>query len=203
MRYSLFTLFAAAVLVIAALSASSKDPTVARASFNTDGTLNLPVNYRQWSHVGTSFKLSGINVLDLSPIKSPELLHAYVEPSAMGRFQATAVWPDGTQIVKEYSAIRTGDGCDLQTHVCDTSFGKGIYEAKYDGLAMMVKDSERFPDAPGNWAYVSFGHKAPPYASAAMVLPKKRCQFCHQKLAADSDYVVSRAHIGLKYNSLK
>jgi hypothetical protein len=196
-RHTLSTPIASLLLIVAACAASSNDSAVARASFNADGSINLPLRYRQWSHVGTSFKLSGINVLDLSPIKSPELLEAYVEPSAMARFQADGIWPDGSQIVKEYSAIRTGNGCDQQTHICDTSFGDGIYEATYDGLAMMVKDAKRFPNAPGNWAYVSFGHKAPPYDSRARVLPTERCQFCHQKLATDTDYVVVRAHIGL------
>ncbi len=192
-----------AVLAIAAWADNSKsvfssaEPAILRAHFNPDGRVSLPVGYREWSHVGTSFKSGGINVLDLSQIETPELLHAYVEPTAMASFEASGKWPDGTQIVKEYSVIRTDKDCNAQTHVCETSFGKGIYEASYDGLALMVKDSKRFADAPGHWGYFTFGHKFPPYDSTAASLPTNRCGFCHQKLASDTDYVVSRAHIGL------
>ena len=187
----------AGVLALSSWAISPSQPNIARAHFNLDGSVSLPVGYRQWSHVGTSLKTSGVNVLDLSPIKTPELLHAYVEPSAMASFGTAATWPDGAQIVKEYSIVRTGNDCDAQTHVCKTSFGKGIYEARYDGLALMVKDSKRFPDAPGHWGYFTFGHKSPPYDSTAHLLPMNRCEFCHQKLASDTDYVVSRSHIGL------
>ncbi len=192
----IYTLLAGA-LALASWAVSPPGPVIARAHFNQDGSVSLPVGYRHWSHVGTSLKTSGINVLDLSPIKTPELLHAYIEPSALAIFETIAKWPDGAQIVKEYSTIRTGEGCDPQTHLCETSFGKGIYEAQYDGLALMVKDSKRFPDAPGHWGYFTFGHKSPPYDSAAHLLSMNRCEFCHQKLASDTDYVVSRSHIGL------
>ena len=185
------------MLIASLMVVASDQTTISRASFEQDGTVKLPVGYRHWSHVGTSIKSSGINVLDLSPVKSPVALDAYVEPSAIASFQKTGKWPDGTQIVKEYSDIRSGNGCDQKTLVCETSFGKSISESGYDGLAMMIKDSKRFRDAPGNWAYLSFGRKPPPYNSTAQALPRERCEFCHQRLASDTDYVVSRAHLGL------
>ena len=70
-------------------SRSLKNSTVVRATFTQDGSIELPVGYRQWSHVATSVKFKGINVLDGSPIKTPEVLDAYVEPSAMAAFQKT------------------------------------------------------------------------------------------------------------------
>ena len=180
-------------------SISPKDLTVARATFIQDGSIVLPVGYREWSHVGTSVKFKGMNVLDGSPITTPEVLDAYVEPGAMAEFQKTGQWPDGAQIVKEYSAVRVENRGDEQTGMRDMSIGHGISETHYDGLAMMVKDSRRFSDAPGNWAYFSFGHKLPPYDGTARARPLQQCASCHVNLAADTDYVVSRAHIGLAW----
>ena len=102
------------------------------------------------------------------------MLNAYVEPGAMAGFERTGRWPDGTRIVKEFSTIQVGDGCDATTHVCSTRFGRGIFQAGYIGLGMMVKDARRSADAPGHWAYVSFGHKPPPYDSTSPMRPRAK-----------------------------
>jgi Cytochrome P460 len=181
----------------------AKDSRVSRATFSRGGEVQLPLSYRQWVHVGTSVKFKGMNVLDGTPITSPEMLDAYVEPSAMAVFEKTGNWPDGAQIVKEYSAVQMDEGNEPQARISSTAFGSSIAQAHYDGLAMMVKDAKRFPNMPGNWAYFSFGHKPPPYDSTANVLPAEQCESCHIKLAADTDYVVSRAHIGLAWKIRK
>jgi hypothetical protein len=186
------------LLMIAAHGADQSNRTsVSLASFNTDGSVDLPAEYRQWWHIGTRYKPDGVSILDGLPLKVPELMNAYAEPGAMASFQKTRMWPDGTQIVKEMSAIEVGDGCNEKTRICAKSIGSGIFEANFMGLGMMVKDAKRFPDAPGNWAYFSFGHKPPPYAKASAVRPATQCESCHVALAADTDYVISRAHIGL------
>lgn len=195
-----------ALLVTAAHSAASdpktgsKDATdavIARATFGADGSIDLPIGYRQWSHVGTRYKPGGISILDGLPLRVPEIMNAYVEPGAVAWFRKTGKWADGSQIVKEMSAIQVGKGCSQTTRICGKPIGDGIFQANYAGLGMMVKDAQRFPDAPGNWGYFSFGHKPPPYNSTATVAPKEQCQSCHVKLASDTDYVISRAHIGL------
>jgi Cytochrome P460 len=170
---------------------------VKRASFNADGSVNLPTGYRQWFHIGTRFKPIGINILDFLPTKTPEIFNAYVEPKAMSVFEATGKWPEGTQIVKEFSTVKTGENCDEKTSLCTTELGTGIYEAGFIGLGMMVKDRQRFPNAPGNWGFFSFGHKPPPYDPTSVLQSEAKCAACHVKLAADTDYVISKAHIGL------
>jgi hypothetical protein len=176
---------------------SQSSSAVRRASFNADGSVSLPIGYRQWWHIGTRFKPVGINILDFLPTKTPEIFNAYAEPKAMAAFEATGKWPDGTQIVKEFSAVKTGDSCDEKTSLCTTELGTGIYESGFIGLGMMVKDQQRFPNAPGNWGFFSFGHKAPPYNSTSPVQSEAQCTACHVKLASNSDYVISKAHIGL------
>lgn len=128
------------------LAKSDMPAPVVRATFNADGTVVLPTGYRRWTHVGTRLKAQGINILDGKPTKGPEIFNAYVEPGAMDVFAHTGQWPDGTQIVKEFSSVRTGEGCDATTGYCTGPLGVGIFEAGYVGLGMMVKDAERFPN---------------------------------------------------------
>ena len=39
--------------------------------------------------------------------------------------------------------------------------GKGYFEGDFNGMDLSIKDSKRFKDEPGNWAYFTFGHKPP------------------------------------------
>jgi Cytochrome P460 len=179
------------------LGNNEADATVTRAKFNADGSVDLPVGYRQWWHIGTRYKPVGTNILDFLPTKTPEIFNAYAEPKAMAVYQRTGKWPEGSQIVKEFSAVQIGENCDEKTSLCTTALGSGIYETGYIGLGMMVKDKQRFPSAPGNWGFFSFGHKPPPYDSTSLVRPEGQCASCHVALASDTDYVIAKAHIGL------
>lgn len=188
------------LLLIAALSgyaAMSQAPVIHRVTFHQDGSIQIPVGYRQWSHVGTRYKSSGTNLLDGARLTVPQIMNAYVEPSAMAAYAKNAVWPDGTQIVKEFSEIRIGKDCDPNTRVCTSDLGQGIFETAYSGLAMMVKDKEHFLNEAGNWAYFGFGHQPPPYKTIARAFPVRQCANCHIANAAQSGYVFTRAHIGL------
>jgi hypothetical protein len=124
-------------------------------------------------------------------------MDTYVEPSAFVQYKKTGVWPDGTQIVKEISIIKVGDGCDKVTFACSTPAGAGIFEDSFIGIGMMVKDSKRFPDVPGNWAYFRFLASGSVYAPTSAVLPENQCQSCHVKFASKEDYVFTDTHIGL------
>jgi hypothetical protein len=189
---------ATCLLLVAHFSGYAEDkPLVAQAHFNADGSVTLPTSYRQWVHVGTRYKPDGTNILDGKPITIPEVMNAYVEPGAFAAFEKTGRWPDGAQLVKEFSQIESGPGCNPQTYICKNSLGTGIFEAGYFGLGMMVKDAKRFPNSPGNWGYFNFGHRAPPYDSQVLASPRAKCSACHENLASDTDYVISRAHIGL------
>ena len=57
--------------------------------------------------------------------------------------------------------------------------------------ATLVELVERFPDEPGNWAYFTFGHHAPPYAAAVAKAPVQACNACHEANAAQ-DYVFTQ-----------
>jgi hypothetical protein len=167
------------------------------AVFDKDGSLHLPDGYRQWEHVGTRIKPDGRSVLDGSQITTPQVMDTYVAPAAFDFFKRNGAWPDGTQIVKEISIIKTGKDCDTNTFVCSTSFGSGIFQASYIGMGMMVKDSKRFASAPGNWGYFAFRSNGSIYQATATVRPQQQCASCHIRLSSNTDYVFSRTHIGL------
>ena len=87
----------------------------ARASFRKDGKLELPADYRQWAHVGSRYKVGGMNILDGTAVKIPQVLDTYVEPSALAHYKQTGTWPQGAQIVKELIEVKGGKGCDSTT----------------------------------------------------------------------------------------
>jgi Cytochrome P460 len=181
---------------VLAFQSESASP-VSSAVFEEDGSLRLPAGYRQWEHVGTRIKPDGRSVLDGSQITTPQVMDTYIAPAAFNSFKKNGNWPDGTQIVKEISLIKTGNDCDKSTFVCSTSFGSGIFQASYIGMGMMVKDSKRFPSAPGNWGYFAFRSNESMYQATATVRPQQQCASCHMRLASNADYVFSSTHIGL------
>jgi cytochrome P460 len=181
---------------VLAFQSESASP-VRSAVFEEDGSLRLPAGYRQWEHVGTRIKPDGRSVLDGSQITTPQVMDTYIAPAAFNFFKKNGIWPDGTQIVKEISLIKTGKDCDKSTFVCSTAFGSGIFQAGYIGMGMMVKDSKRFPSAPGNWGYFAFRSNGSMYQATATVRPQQQCASCHMRLASNTDYVFSSTHIGL------
>ena len=61
---------------------------VVRAAFNPDGSVNLPIGYRNWTHVGTRIKSIGINILDGLPTKGP---------SCLTLMSSRARWPSSSE----------------------------------------------------------------------------------------------------------
>jgi hypothetical protein len=174
--------------------------TITRAAFDGDGNVLRPNGYRGWVHVSTRWKPIGVTILDGSTTSTPEIMNVYVEPGAYRSFLATGKWPEGAQIVKEFSATLTDAKlCGPEpSFICSKSIGTGIFETGYTGLGMMVKDSRRFPDKPGNWAYFSFGHKPAPYDAKSPARSDAQCSSCHVAgVGPAGDYVFSAGHIGL------
>lgn len=168
-----------------------------RAIFGQDGGVHLPSAYRSWQHVGTRVKTGGDSVLDGTKIVAPQVMDTYVEPGAFAAFRRLGKWPDGTQIVKEFSILKTGEGCNATSFVCTTPYGLGLFESHYIGAGMMVKDSTRFGRETGYWGYFSFTSEGSRYSAVSPVRSRAQCSSCHEALAAGTDYVFSSTHIGL------
>ena len=87
---------------------------------------------------------------------------------------------DGTVLVKELSSVGSKKAPS----------GNGYFQGKFTGLEATIKDSKRFKDEPGNWAYFSFGHKYPLKAEVSKS-PTFACNKCHQD-SAKQDWVFTQ-----------
>jgi len=72
----------------------------------------------------------------------------------------------------------------------EATSGKGYFMGDFRGLEASIKDSKRFKDEPGSWAYFSFGHKYPLKAEVSKNAAAA-CNQCHQG-NAKTDWVFSQ-----------
>ena len=166
--------------------AQAQDSSIARASFNSNGSVNQPVDWRKWVFVGAPLTP---NALNGGTAPFPEYHNVYVEPSAYDAYEKTGVWPEGTQIAKELTTVYENNNDDVGSST-EVS-GRGYQQGEFSGLELTVKDSSRFANMPGGWAYFSFGHKPQPYEASAEAFPAESCNACHEKNAAD-DFVFTQ-----------
>lgn len=159
------------------LGAEDKPGGKAVAEFTEDGKLKQPVGYRKWPFLGTPVTPNDMNGGE-APF--PEFHIVYMDPDSFAHYEKTGEYRDGTVIVKELTTVGTKEATS----------GKGYFMGEYSGLEVTIKDSKRFKDEPGNWAYFSFGHKIPLKESVTKAAVAA-CNECHQK-NAKSDFVFSQ-----------
>ncbi|MGB0505318.1 MAG: cytochrome P460 family protein [Pikeienuella sp.] len=179
-----FILAAAAIGL--GLSANMATAEVAHPTYNADGAVVAPTDYRTWIYIGTPLTP---NALNGGEAPFPEFHNVYIEPSAFAHFQKTGEWANGTQIVKELVLIRENDNAE-DGSTSEVS-GVGYFQGEFAGLELTIKDTKRFADEPGGWVYYSFGHHAPPYAKTAQAFPTESCNACHEA-SADTDFVFTQ-----------
>lgn len=166
----------------------AQSPSITAAEFMADGAVKAPQDYRRWVFVGAPLTP---NALNAGEAPFPEFHNVYVEPSAFDHWEATGEWADGSQIAKELVMIRTTDTTDDATGASSEVSGAGYFQGEFVGLELTVKDSSRFADEPGGWAYFSFGHGGEPYAETATAFATESCNSCHEANAAD-DFVFTQ-----------
>lgn len=159
---------------------------VTEATFIGQNEAVQPVGYRKWVFVGSPLTPHALNE---GKAPFPEFHNVYVEPSAFAHFEKTGKWAEGTQIAKELVLIYKNDNDEVGAS--SEVSGRGYQQGEFAGLELTVKDSKRFPDMPGGWAYFSFGHNAPPYAEKAAAFPAETCNACHEA-SADTDFVFTQ-----------
>ena len=156
--------------------------------FTADGALKLPENarWREWPYIGTPLTP---NVLNGGEAAFPEFHSVYIDPVSWEHWRKTGEFRDGTVLAKELVTILDKDAhADGST---DQVSGRGYFMDELAGFEIAYKSKEHFPDEPGNWAYFSFGHHAPPYAEATNKLPVETCSSCHEASAAQ-DFVFTQ-----------
>jgi hypothetical protein len=164
-------------LTVAVIPSASAQPQARAAvvEFTADGKLKQPAGYRKWVHVGTPLTPKELNDDEVS-----EFHAVYMGPESFAHFEKTGKFSDGTVMVKEFSGVGSKEAVS----------GKGYFMGEFTGLEFSIKDSKRFKDEPGNWAYFNFGTKYPIKTEA----PKEAaasCNECHRD-NAKTDWVFSQ-----------
>lgn len=183
----------ATTAVTAAITTNTDIETGPKYSFAANGELNQPVDYRRWVYVGTPLTPNDMNEPEAA---FPEFHNVYIHPEDFEYYEKNGKWQDGTILVKELVSV------GKKVHVS----GKGYFQGEFQGLEVTIKDSKKFADEPGNWAYFSFGHSYP-LAKTASAFPTAACNTCHANSAADDfvftqDYPVLRAAKNSKNKSI-
>ena len=149
----------------------------ALVEFTSDGKLKQPVGYRKWVFVGSPLTPNDLNDGEAS---FPEFHAVYIDPESFAHYEKTGEFRDGTVLIKELSSVGSKK----------SPAGNGYNQGEFTGLETAIKDSKRFKDEPGNWAYFTFGHKYPLMAEAAKS-PSFACNQCHQD-SAKQDWVFTQ-----------
>ncbi len=179
------------ILAVGAVHTSlrAQDSSVLKASFNPDGSVKIPQNWRTWIYMGTPFTP---NALNDGKAPFPEFHNVYIEPSAFAHFKKTGKFANGTQIVKELALVRQKAKDEMyKDGSTDEVSGRGYFQGEFQGLELAYKDTGRFSKEPGGWVCFSFGHKAQPYNKSAKAFKSESCNACHQASAA-TDYVFTQ-----------
>jgi hypothetical protein len=167
------------VLTRAALppaAAQGKAP-AALVEFTADGKLKQPVGYRRWVFVGSPLTPNDLNGGEAS---FPEFHAVYIDPESFAHYEKTGEFRDGTVLIKELSSVGSKK----------SPAGNGYNQGEFTGLETAIKDSKRFKDEPGNWAYFTFGHKYPLKAVVSKNAVAS-CNQCHEQNASKTDFVFS------------
>ena len=140
--------------------------------------MNRPEGYREWIFVGAP-----VTPHDLNNGKAafPEFHNVYIDPDSYVQYKKTGIFPNGSTFVKELVSVGTKKAVS----------GNGYFQGEYIGLEVAVKDSEKFPEAPGNWAYFSFTDPMVPIMNIATISPESACNACHKANAAE-DWVFTQ-----------
>lgn len=165
----------AAAQALASQSASA--PSKSLVEFTAEGKLKQPVGYREWVYIGTPLTPNDLNDGEAA---FPEFHAVYIDAQSFADYKKTGQFRDGTILVKELSSV----GAKQATS------GKGYFMGEFTGLEVSIKDSKRFKDEPGNWAYFSFGHHYPLKPEVAKNTAAA-CNKCHQN-SAEQDYVFTQ-----------
>lgn len=138
------------------------------AQYTDKGELLLPKDYREWVMVGTQVTP---NELNEGNAPFAEIRTVYIDPESYAHWKKTGEFRDGTMTVKELVSVgdRKGPGS-----------GNGYFMGDYIGLEASVKDSKRFANEPGNWAFYIFYVPGTPLVAAAKNLPTAECAACHE-----------------------
>jgi len=168
----ILTAGAAAALAGAVLTGSVSQAQAPKpaATFNADGKLEFPKDYRTWIYLSSGMDMAyGEN----APMGDHHMFdNVFVDRAAYDAFLQTGHWPEGAMFVLE---IRGGQGKGSINKV-------GLFQTERMAVEVHLKDKA----FKSGWAFFGFNGEAP-----AQALPQtSQCNQCHEKHAAvDTTFV--------------
>lgn len=160
------------ILSMGATVAVADDSKKYEAAFTADGDLVRPSGWREWVFVGSPLTPNSLNGGE-APF--PEFHTVYIDPESWQHWKDTGEFREGTMLAKELTLV----GATAATS------GIGFFNGDLQGFEIAHKDSKRYSEDTGGWAYYSFGHKPEPYADTTAAMPNAACAACHTAAAAD------------------
>ena len=142
------------------------------ATFTSSGELIRPAGWREWVFVGSPLTPNSQNG-GAAPF--PEFHTVYIDPVSWEHWKSTGTFREGTMFAKELTLV--GDTA--------ATSGIGFFNGEMQGFEIAHKDTERYSDETGGWAYYTFGHKPEPYENSTAAMPTAGCAACHTAAAAD------------------
>jgi len=157
-------------------SSAAVKPVVAAStsevSYDKDGNLLVPQNYREWIYL-----TSGINMsyTDTSAAAHDMFDNVFVNPEAFQTFLKTGTWPDKTTFVLEVREARNKGSINLRGHYQGTDVM---------GIEVHAKDESRFP---GKWAFFEVDSSS---MKGKLIPQSANCYSCHSAHGAvDTTFV--------------
>ena len=173
-----------ALCMLGPTPANAVEKAFPKPAFNSKGELLRPdIRYREWVYVGTSLTPNELNPPE-APF--PECHNVFIHPDDFNFWKNTGTFPDRTVIVKELITVGSKKAVS----------SNGYFMGRFIGLEVTIKDSKRFKDEPGNWAYFSFGH-AYPIADSAKKIPAAACN-ARQEARVPGDFVFTQYYPALR-----
>lgn len=145
--------------------------------FDAQGRLVRPTGWREWPYMGTPLTPNGLNPPE-APF--PEFHNVYMDPVSWEQYKRTGEFRDGMVLVKELVRVRTQPNTRASDGSSTEVSGQGYFMGEFSGLEVAMKDTRRFADQPGHWAYFTFGHvPQAQYAPVTAAMPAAACNACH------------------------
>ena len=142
------------------------------AKFNADGEMIRPAGWREWIFVGSPLTPNDQNGGEAA---FPEFHSVYIDPESWAHWKETGTFREGTMLAKELTLV----GATAATS------GIGFFNGDLQGFEIAHKDSSKYSEGTGGWAYYTFGHKPEPYDDSTAAQPAAACAVCHTAAAAD------------------
>ncbi len=142
------------------------------ARFNADGEMTRPAGWREWIFVGSPLTPNDQNG---GQAAFPEFHSVYIDPESWAHWKDTGTFREGTMLAKELTLV----GATAATS------GIGFFNGDLQGFEIAHKDTSKYSESTGGWAYYTFGHKPEPYEDSTAAQPAAACAVCHTAAAAD------------------